>query len=499
MFCRVSQPYFANVSRETPQGCSPHDTLHSAMSDDIFQTMTTTAVLTIAKSKLVGTSFFVVVMLVNDSFCFNTLEYGANEDLKTLEIIIQPTSPASHFLGPIIGSAAVIIGIGLFIILVYCLYFHMATRCRCAVIGETRRDQKGCCCNKCCPGCCSFWLLWCLVDYCCLLSSEIVLPRGQCCELELLSQVHLILMMVSHASTDAASSFTVPSASAVHIEEVVIVIATNMLCCDISSTIVKDESQLTVTHLTRNDYQQQQMQYATYAWNTMTVGIYYGIPALQLVLSQQSATLCEKQTKVSVDSLVLRCIKRNTSLMFRKLKGSAGSNELQGLPGSGNQNFRTDSMTLDYVTVPQHVGVYYAMGFALAMQGVMSGMYHICPNQTSFQFASGGQTDCNISLQLYHCIHSETGFGPFLVVGGCALVFLGLALNHFKQSTYSSDLTPAESREMNRPCIWLGFYGNHDVWHFYSALAVFFTLLALLVMDDGLTLANKPLPKIPVF
>ena len=61
-------------------------------------------------------------------------------------------------------------------------------------------------------------------------------------------------------------SFTVPSASAISIEEVVIVIATNMLCCDISSTIVKDESQLTVTHLTRNDYQQQQMQYATYAW-----------------------------------------------------------------------------------------------------------------------------------------------------------------------------------------------------------------------------------------
>ena len=43
-------------------------------------------------------------------------------------------------------------------------------------------------------------------------------------------------------------------------------------------------------------------------------------------------------------SLVLRCIERNMSLMFRKLKESAESNELQGLPGSGNQNFRTDRL-----------------------------------------------------------------------------------------------------------------------------------------------------------
>ena len=31
-------------------------------------------------------------------------------------------------------------------------------------------------------------------------------------------------------------------------------------------------------------------------------------------------------------------------------------------------------------------GMFYAMGFALIMEGLMSGSYHICPNHSNFQF-----------------------------------------------------------------------------------------------------------------
>ena len=30
--------------------------------------------------------------------------------------------------------------------------------------------------------------------------------------------------------------------------------------------------------------------------------------------------------------------------------------------------------------------MYYAMGLALIMEGIMSGCYHVCPNHTNFQF-----------------------------------------------------------------------------------------------------------------
>ncbi len=38
-------------------------------------------------------------------------------------------------------------------------------------------------------------------------------------------------------------------------------------------------------------------------------------------------------------------------------------------------------------------------------------------------------------------------------------------------------MTPAESRQLNQECILLDFYDNHDVWHFLSATAMFFSFL----------------------
>ncbi|GFS23448.1 SID1 transmembrane family member 1, partial [Elysia marginata] len=37
--------------------------------------------------------------------------------------------------------------------------------------------------------------------------------------------------------------------------------------------------------------------------------------------------------------------------------------------------------------IPQHFGLFYAMGLALCMEGVMSACYHVCPSYQNFQFA----------------------------------------------------------------------------------------------------------------
>ena len=44
--------------------------------------------------------------------------------------------------------------------------------------------------------------------------------------------------------------------------------------------------------------------------------------------------------------------------------------------------------------IPLQCGIYYSMGGALAMEGVMSASYHICPTTISFQF----DTECDISV-----------------------------------------------------------------------------------------------------
>ncbi|EGT59237.1 CBN-TAG-130 protein [Caenorhabditis brenneri] len=45
---------------------------------------------------------------------------------------------------------------------------------------------------------------------------------------------------------------------------------------------------------------------------------------------------------------------------------------------------------------------------------------------------------------------------------------------------------PAISRELNKPCIFLNFYDNHDIWHLSSAFAIFFSFTAINVIDDDL-------------
>ncbi|CAH6792359.1 Sidt1 [Phodopus roborovskii] len=57
--------------------------------------------------------------------------------------------------------------------------------------------------------------------------------------------------------------------------------------------------------------------------------------------------------------------------------------------------------------------------------------------------------------------------------------------------------TPAESREKNRECILLDFFDDHDIWHFLSATALFFSFLVLLTLDDDLDVVRRD--QIPVF
>jgi hypothetical protein len=43
--------------------------------------------------------------------------------------------------------------------------------------------------------------------------------------------------------------------------------------------------------------------------------------------------------------------------------------------------------------IPQNWGIFYALGIALAMEGVLSSAYHLCPNQSSFQFGKSRNND----------------------------------------------------------------------------------------------------------
>uniref|UniRef100_A0A8I5NU79 SID1 transmembrane family member 1 n=1 Tax=Papio anubis TaxID=9555 RepID=A0A8I5NU79_PAPAN len=278
-----------------------------------------------------------------------------------------------------------------------------------------------------------------------------------------------------------------------------------------------------------------------------------------------------------------------------------------------------DLFAMEY-GIPKHFGLFYAMGIALMMEGVLSACYHVCPNYSNFQFDTSFMymiaglcmlklyqtrhpdinasaysayasfavvimvtvlgvvfgkndvwfwvifsaihvlaslalstqiyymgrfkidlgifrraamvfyTDCiqqcsrplymdrmvllvvgnlvNWSFALFGLIHRPRDFASYMLgIFICNLllylafyiimklrssekvlpvplfcivataVMWAAALYFFFQNLSSWEGTPAESREKNRECILLDFFDDHDIWHFLSATALFFSFL----------------------
>uniref|UniRef100_A0A8C4LW65 SID1 transmembrane family member 1 n=1 Tax=Equus asinus asinus TaxID=83772 RepID=A0A8C4LW65_EQUAS len=85
---------------------------------------------------------------------------------------------------------------------------------------------------------------------------------------------------------------------------------------------------------------------------------------------------------------------------------------------------------------------------------------------------------------------------PSVCIVATAVVWAA-ALYFFFQNLSSWEGTPAESREKNRRCILFDFFDDHDIWHFLSATALFFSFLVLLTLDDDLDMVQRD--KIRVF
>lgn len=66
----------------------------------------------------------------------------------------------------------------------------------------------------------------------------------------------------------------------------------------------------------------------------------------------------------------------------------------------------------------------------------------------------------------------------FFLVSGVSILYFRIDLTEWRKSA-------AYSREGNDKCTLWDFYDEHDVWHWYSAVAIFFLYMTLLTMDDG--------------
>ncbi|XP_006884342.1 PREDICTED: SID1 transmembrane family member 1 isoform X2 [Elephantulus edwardii] len=411
--------------------------------------------------------------------------------------------------------------------------------------------------------------------------------------------------------------------------------------------VIRTKMFLYLSDLSRKDRRIVSKKYKIYFWNIITIAVFYALPVIQLVITYQTVVnvtgnqdicyynfLCAHPLgvlsafnnilsnlgHVLLGLLFLLIVLRRDVLHRRALEAK-------------------DIFAMEY-GIPKHFGLFYAMGIALMMEGVLSACYHVCPNYSNFQFDTSfmymiaglcmlklyqtrhpdinasaysayasfavvimltvlgvvfGKNDVwfwvifsaihilaslALSSQIYYMGRFKIDWGIFrrvamvlytdcihqcsrplymdrmvlLVVGNLvnwsfalfgliyrprdfASYMLGIficnlllylafyiimklrssekvlpvplfcivatavvwtaALYFFFQNLSTWEGTPAESREKNHECILLDFFDAHDVWHFLSATALFFSFLVLLTLDDDLDVVRRD--QIPVF
>ncbi|TPP62079.1 SID1 transmembrane family member 1 [Fasciola gigantica] len=188
--------------------------------------------------------------------------------------------------------------------------------------------------------------------------------------------------------------------------------------------------------LSRKPYTQLNRKYLLYFWFLIIVSIFYGLPAVQLIMIYQK-TLIETGNEdlcyynfecarplgiftafnniisnvgyVMLGLLFLALTARRDLIHRRALKLRPAQTQTRG--------------------VPQHYGLYYSMGLALTMEGIMSACYHMCPSFSNFQFDTAYMyiLAMLIMLKIYQTRHPDvnaTAHSAYMVMA--VVIFLGV-------------------------------------------------------------------------
>ena len=383
-----------------------------------------------------------------------------------------------------------------------------------------------------------------------------------------------------------------------------------------------------------------------YVYIVLMMGLFYGIPAIQLVINYQkdmsddgNQDICFFNFQCSIPLGAVMDFNHIFSnvfylwfgVLFLILVASKECRRKQLMKNLNRKIMAKTKRTKDLgihdmpFGIPEHYGIFYAMGCALIIEGVLSSCYHVCPTTESFQFDTTFMYVMGILsfIKVYQFRHPDVSsnahkvflsIGLVLVVEVCGIYFestvfwaifltfyfiiivllslvvyhsgtwalsfkalpqiwqqtwnfirtrsskyfarnrlclvialqvlnamfflygainapgissfllfvfignllvyvgyyMGMKMYHkekilkdiymygifsllcwipglyfFVSAQKSTDISPAESRNINAECVFLNIYDNHDIWHICSAGGLFCCFLLLLNLDDG--------------
>ncbi|XP_064380252.1 SID1 transmembrane family member 2 isoform X2 [Dromaius novaehollandiae] len=162
---------------------------------------------------------------------------------------------------------------------------------------------------------------------------------------------------------------------------------------DYDKNVIRTKQYLYVADLARKDKRVLRKKYQIYFWNIATIAVFYALPVIQLVITYQTVVNVTGNQDICYYNFLCAHPLGNLSA-FNNILSNLGY-VLLGLLflliilrreiGYNRALERRDAHALE-CGIPKHFGLFYAMGTALMMEGLLSACYHVCPNYTNFQF-----------------------------------------------------------------------------------------------------------------
>ncbi|KAF7236926.1 SID1 transmembrane family member 2 [Varanus komodoensis] len=162
---------------------------------------------------------------------------------------------------------------------------------------------------------------------------------------------------------------------------------------DSDKNVIRTKQYLYVADLARKDKRVLRKKYQIYFWNIATIAVFYALPVIQLVITYQTVVNVTGNQDICYYNFLCAHPLGNLSA-FNNILSNLGY-VLLGLlflliilQREINHNralMRNDLQAVE-CGIPKHFGLFYAMGTALMMEGLLSACYHVCPNYTNFQF-----------------------------------------------------------------------------------------------------------------
>ena len=175
------------------------------------------------------------------------------------------------------------------------------------------------------------------------------------------------------------------------------------------------------------------------------IGIFYAIPAFQLVSFEGPYHTKRNQDDCYFNFLCLKPVGKLTA--FNSFISNI-SFVCYGVLFISLVNFKErklskmirklDNFDIEKFGVSHELGIYYGMGFACVMEGVMSSCYHICPNQFYFQFDTTFMylMGILITVKLYQNRHPDISLTAIKTGALLGIILVCEAVSYYEPSFY---------------------------------------------------------------